>query len=104
MSEQNNPKAPELTQAQVEENQHVQHLHRVFGADNSERSSSQKHVYEWLERVVNMPVFTVGKMGQRCNITAAINDGQRLLANQIITDIKKSAVSAVTKPTVTKYR
>jgi hypothetical protein len=101
-----NPTQPSVqrpaTEAEIAQDKHTQHLHRVFGADDAHRGTSQRYVVEWLEKVVKAPVFARGRDGAFCPIASALNEGQRILANQLLEDIKRDAVEVTTKPTVTK--
>lgn len=90
------------TEAEIAKDKHAQHLHRVFGADDAHRGTSQRYVVEWLEKITKSPVFGRGRDGRFCDTSAKLTEGQRILANQILEDIKRDAVAVTEKPTVTK--
>ncbi len=90
------------TQKEVEEQKHRQAMHKVFGRDKASRTLHQQHVVEWLERIVASPTFLRGRDGRFDNTSAAINEGQRLFANQILQDLKTDPVAITQKPTVKK--
>ncbi len=95
----NEPRQP--SQAEIEADKIAQHFHRVFGKDAAHRSKSQKYIIEWLEATVGMPCFTKVPTGF-CATAAALNDGQRIIANHILKQLKSEPVTVTTKPTVTK--
>lgn len=102
MSDETNPEEKPLTEAQIKENKHVQHLHNVFGRDSHDRTSSQKYVVELLENVIKLPVYGRGRDGKFDDTAAKLTEGQRILANSLLTDIGKPPVGQTKKPKVTK--
>lgn len=103
MSEDNHEEQkPELSKAQVEKQKTIQAFQHVFGRENVTRNKHQKLVVDWLQRIVEMPTFTRGMDGKFCPIAAALNEGQRLVANQALTYVAADPLEAVEKPTVKK--
>lgn len=91
------------TKGEAETDIHVQHLHRVFGRNSSERNTSQKYVFEMLENIEKQQSFQQNPRTYEYDpIHAALREGERNLARAFIMDIKREPVSKTTKPIVTK--
>jgi len=91
------------TEAEKQADIHTQHLHRVFGRDDADRNTSQKHVVEMLEKIIDQQTFQQNPRTFEYDAThAAMREGERALARAFLTDIKREPVVQVAKPTVTK--
>lgn len=103
MSDETNPQKRTSTKAEVKEDKHVQHLHRVFGRYDHERNSSQKHVVNWLRMTERMPTFRPSKFDGKIDpLAAAKLEGQRELAGAILAELERDPVTQTQKPIVTK--
>lgn len=75
---------------------------RLFGSDPAHRTPDQKIVWDVLQRRIETPVFTANSHGQVDSTTAALNEGQRMFARQIMTLATTPLADQVEKPIVTK--
>lgn len=75
---------------------------RVYGSDAASRTPDQKIVWAVLQRRIETPVFTANAQGNVDPITAALNEGQRMFARQLMELAQTPLESRPEKPIVTK--
>lgn len=98
MTEPNKKEARQPTEAEIQYQKHIQHLHRVFGRDTMERNESQRYVVSCIKETVSMPTFLEG-----CNTKqAAMREGERNYARALLNDIGKDPIALTEKPNVNK--